>query len=100
MHPDDIAQLKKLDIMLQSGRNWKERLNAKFVTIVQKMAGKYVAELVEWRLEGLFRSFVWEQKRRVELEMILAEHHPELLTVPAALPEEPIEPSWFKDKVA
>ncbi len=100
MHPDDIAQLQKLNIMLQSGRDWKERLNAKFVAIVQKMAGKHVAELVEWRLEALFRSYVWEQKRRVELEMILAEHHPELLTEPPTSPEQPRKPEWFKHKAA
>lgn len=101
MNPEDIAQLKKLNIQLQASREWKERLNAKFYAMVKRMFGQRAGELVEWYCERMFRGYTWEQKRRVELELILVEHCPELLTTPTARPEDPPEPAWFhKSKAA
>jgi hypothetical protein len=90
--PEHIAELKKLNIMLASGREWRERNHEKFVAWAKSKFGEKAATIIGWYTGNLLERYAREQKRRVELEMILAEHHPELLPPPpppVQLPELP-----------
>jgi uncharacterized protein YigA (DUF484 family) len=100
MNEDDLAKMRRLNITLQVCRNWKERLNKKFTDMLARRFGTRVGELVQWYLNDLFQRYVWEQKRRVELEIILDEHCPELMP-PYPEREKPSEPpSWFGTRAA
>ncbi|MFH1236672.1 MAG: hypothetical protein V1685_07145 [Parcubacteria group bacterium] len=100
MNDDVLLELRKLDITLQVDRNWKERLNGKFTDMLSRRFGTRVSELVQWYLNNLFQRFVWEQKRRVELEMLLAEHCPELIPPYSDREKSSEPPSWFGTRAA
>ncbi|MDX9859195.1 MAG: hypothetical protein RBT76_15530 [candidate division Zixibacteria bacterium] len=82
MDPEDIAELRKLNIMRALGREWRERNQEKFLAWVKTKCSEKAAAIIEWYTDHLLKRYAWEQKRREELELILAEHHPELLPPP------------------